>query len=126
MSFEPSGADDSVKTMEFVLRNRTDESFGLNPYSWSIYEQIENEWSFVAPDEYVEPWTEVASGETYTWQYSIHRHSAPMSEDTMAVVQDLSSGIYAFQITGFGTLDGNDETNVECIALFEIQRTDEV
>lgn len=123
--FAPSGADDSVETMAFVLRNRTDEPFGLNPYSWSIYERIDTKWSFVAPEEYVEPWTEIPSGETYTWQFSIQQHSAPMSEDTMAIVENLTSGIYAFTITGFGTVDGNDETNVECIALFEVQRTDE-
>lgn len=47
-----------------------------------------------------------------------------MSKDAMAIIQDLTSGLYAFQITGFGTVDGNDETNVECIALFEVQRRD--
>lgn len=123
--FEPTGSEDSVETMEFVLRNRTDDPFGLNPYSWSIYERTDNDWSLVAPEEYVEPWTALNSGETYTWRLSIEQHSAPMSEDTMAVVQDLSSGIYAFQITGLGTFEGDDDTNVECIALFEVQRTDD-
>lgn len=119
--FEPTTGDDAVETVEFVLHNRADEPFGMNPHAWSLHERTDDGWSFVAPEEHVEPWTEVPGGETYTWHLSVEQHAGPMSEDSMALVEDLTSGVYAFAITGFTGSD-DDRTGVECIALFEVQR----
>lgn len=122
--FEPMDKDSTVETVEFTLHNRGDESFGMNPYAWQLYERIDDGWSFLAPEEYVEPWTTVSAGETYMWQLSVEQHSVPMSEDSMAIVQDLATGIYAFQTTGIVSADSDDGTHVECIALFEVQRAE--
>jgi hypothetical protein len=121
--FEPTTDDDTVETVEFTLHNHSGASFGLNPHAWQLHERTDGGWSFVAPEEYVEPWNTVPSGETYTWHLSVEQHSTPMSEDTMTLVQDLATGVYAFQITGFVAADTEEATNVECIALFEVQRT---
>lgn len=120
--FEPTTGDNEVETIEFVLHNSSDESFGLNPHAWSLRRKTAGSWSFVAPDAHVEPWYTVESGGTYTWSLSVEKHPTPYDENAMAIFQDLSDGIYAFQITGaFG--DGpNSGTQVECVALFEVRR----
>lgn len=119
--FEPT-ADDTVGTVKFVLRNQSGESFGLNPHAWELHERTETGWSFLAPEEYVEPWYNLPSGSTYTWHLSMEPRPTATSEDTMTVVQDLPTGIYAFQITGIIQSESDTETNVECIALLEIRR----
>jgi hypothetical protein len=120
--FEPDTGDDEVETIEFVLHNASEESFGLNPYAWSLRRKTADGWSFVAPGAHVEPWHTVESGGTYAWQLSVEKHPSPSDENAMVLVQDLADGVYAFQVTGaFG--DGpSGGTQVECVALFEVRR----
>lgn len=120
--FEPSTGDGSVETMEFVLHNDSGNSFGLNPHAWAIKRQTDSGWEHVAPEEWVEPWYTVESGQTYTWRLSLQQHTQAMAERTMAVTQDLQDGTYAFQITGIAGEQSNEPTQVECIALFEVAR----
>ncbi|WP_246984321.1 hypothetical protein [Halorientalis marina] len=120
--FEPTADDGEVASLEFVLHNGSEQSFGLNPHDWAIWRRTEDDWSFVAPEEHVEPWYTVESGETYTWRLTVQQHPAPMSGDTLAVVQDLADGVYAFQVTGAYGDGPNDGTQVECIALFAVRR----
>jgi hypothetical protein len=119
--FEPT-PDDTVGTVEFILHNQSGDSFGLNPHAWELHERTDTGWSFLAPEEYVEPWYNVPNGGTYTWHLSMEPHSSPTSEDAIAIVQDLPTGIYAFQATGIVQSESDTGTNVECIALFEIRR----
>lgn len=122
--FEPTTGDGEVETVEFVLHNGSSASFGLNPYAWSLYRRTGDDWEFVAPEASVEPWYTVESGGTYTWRLSVEKHPSPADENAIEVFQDLSDGVYAFQVTGaFG--DGpNSGTRVECVALFEVRRGD--
>jgi len=117
--FEPSTGDDSV---EFVLHNESDESFGLNPHAWAIKRRTENGWEHVAPEEWVEPWYTVESGQTYTWRLSMTERTQAMAERTMAVTEDLDDGTYAFQITGIADEGSEDSRRVEIVAVFEVQR----
>lgn len=120
--FEPSTGDGSVETMEFVLHNNSEQSFGLNPHAWAIKRQTTDGWEHVAPEEYIEPLYTVESGQTYTWRLSVEEHTQAMAERTMAVTQDLDDGTYAFQITGQAGGETSERSRVECIALFEVNR----
>ena len=120
--FEPTTGDNSVETMAFVLHNESGAPFGLNPHAWAIKRRTDSGWEHVAPDEYVEPWYTVESGQRYTWQLSVEQRTQAMAERTMTVTQDLQDGTYAFQITGLAGEQENDPTRVECLALFEVSR----
>ncbi|WP_136716398.1 hypothetical protein [Halorientalis salina] len=120
--FEPTPGDDSVESVEFVLYNDSAAGFGLNPYAWAIKRRTEDGWAHVAPEEWVEPWYTVDSGETYTWRLSMTERTQAMAERTMAITEDLDDGIYAFQITGIADEQSDDPTHVECLALFEVDR----
>ncbi|MFB6178994.1 MAG: hypothetical protein ABEI77_04640, partial [Halorientalis sp.] len=122
--FEPSTDDNSVETMEFVLHNNSDGTFGLNPYDWQIQRQTDDGWEHVAPDARVEPWLNLEAGLTYTWNLSVERHPTPHQERTQAIMEDLDDGTYAVQITGLTDQESDDPTHVECIALFEVDRKD--
>lgn len=118
---EPS-ADEGVPTVTFTLRNRTGESFGLNPYDWRIDRWTGSAWEHVAPDVHVEPWTQVPDGGTHEWVLSREQHPAPRSENTRTVVEDLGTGTYAFTVSGL--LGGDDEEpgeRVACTALFVVR-----
>jgi hypothetical protein len=119
--FEPA-PDDTAETLDFVLYNQSENSFGLNPHAWELHKRTDDGWSFLAPEVYIEPWYNVSSGGTYTWHLRMEPHSSSMSEDAIAIVQDLPTGTYAFQTTGIIQSEPDTGTNVECIALFEIRR----
>lgn len=120
--FEPTTGDDTVETTTFTLHNEAGEPFGLNPYAWAIKRRRDGEWAHVAPEEHVEPWYTVADGETYDWNLSVETHPSPSAENRQSVVEDLDSGTYAFQITGLLGEGSDDPENVECVALFEVER----
>ena len=122
VAFEPSPGDGSVESIEFVLHNESGEPFGLNPHAWAIKRQTDSGWEHVAPEEWIEPWYTVESGQRYTWRLSVEQRTQAMAERTMAITEDLTDGTYAFQITGIAGESGEDSRNVECIALFEVQR----
>lgn len=112
---------DEVETLTLSLHNDGDRAFGFNPHDWAVKRWTDQGWRHVAPQEYVEPWYEVAPGETYEWILSTESHAGPMSEDSMAVVADLSSGEnYAFRV--HGQYVGDDGDYVECVARFEYLR----
>ena len=111
--------DGGVATVEFVLHNETGDPFGLNPYAWGIERRTADGWEHVAPEEYVEPWTTVADGETYTWVLSEH-DTAAMAENKQAITAELDAGVHAFAITG--NRERESGGSVECIALFEVRR----
>lgn len=127
--FTPTTSDDSVETMAITLHNDSDTQFGLNPHEWAIKRQTASGWTHVAPQEYVEPWYTLDAGETYTYTLSVQPHPTPQ-EDTHAITEDLSSGTYAFQLTGFlgdtaadgPSGDEGETTHVECIGLFNVSR----
>lgn len=126
--FTPTTDDDSVETIDVVVHNESDESFGFNPYDWAIKRQTESGWEHVAPDEVVEPWYNLSAGDTHTWQLSVE--SPPEAQDghMTGITEDLESGTYAFQMTGF--LNDADEesspgngTHIECVGLFSVSRS---
>jgi hypothetical protein len=120
--FQPSTGDGTVETVEFVLHNRSDDTFGLNPYAWTIHRRTEGGWERVAPDATPEPWLGIHGGGTYRWVLAVETHPSPQGDERMDIVQDLDDGTYAFAVDGtFG--DGpNSGTRVECVALFEVRR----
>jgi hypothetical protein len=119
---EPTADDGEVASLEFVLHNGSEQSFGLNPHDWSIWRRTEDDWSFVAPEEHVEPWYTVESGATYTWQLSVREPRSHRSGSWLPIVQDLDDGNYAFQLTGSFGEGPNSGTQVECVALFAVRR----
>jgi len=120
--FEPTTGDDTVETITFTLCNESGEPFGLNPYAWAIKRRTAEGWEHVAPEEWVEPWTAVEDGGTYTWRLSVETHPSPDRDDHQTLVEDLGSGVYAFAITGSLGGETSGSTWVECIALFSVQR----
>lgn len=119
--FEQTPGDDTVESVEFTLYNDSDDAFGLNPHAWAIKRQTDSGWEHVAPEEWVQPWYTVESGETYTWRLSMTERTQAMAERTMAITEDLDDGTYAFQITGIVDERSANPTHVECLALFVIQ-----
>jgi len=129
--FTPTTGDDSVETMSMTLRNGSGAQFGLNPYAWQLKRRTDGGWTHVAPGEHIEPWYTLEAGDTFTWELAVEPHSTPQQERTIALTENLDSGTYAFQMTGFrheappGTTPGDDDeqkTHVECIALFKVSR----
>jgi hypothetical protein len=130
--FTPTTDDDSVETMEITLQNGSDTWFGLNPYEWRLKRQTDEGWTHVAPEEYIEPWWTLDAGETVTWELAVESHPTPEQDDVIAITEDLDSGTYAFQMTGFlheappGETPADDEdekTLIECVALFKVSRS---
>jgi hypothetical protein len=120
--FAPTTGDDSVETLRFVLHNDSETRFGMNPYAWGIERRTEDGWSHVAPDAHIEPWTYVEPGETRDWLLSVEPHPTPAGDRTVTIAEDLSSGTYAFNVSG--ALDEDEgRTSVECVALFEVRRS---
>ena len=118
---EPS-ADDEVATVTFTLRNRSGESVGLNPYDWRVDRWTGSAWEHVAPDVHVEPWTTVPDGGTYEWVLGREQHSAPSSETSQTVVEDLGAGTYAFTVTGvLGGEEASTGERVASTALFVVR-----
>jgi hypothetical protein len=120
--FEPTTGDDTVETITFTLHNESGESFGLNPYAWGMKRRTDGGWEHVAPEEWIDPWTTVADGGTYTWRLSVETHPSPDRDDHQTLVEDLESGVYAFAITGSLGGETGGATWVECVALFEVAR----
>lgn len=127
--FTPTTADDSVETMAIVVHNESDGLFGFNPYDWAIKRHTDDGWEHVAPDAVVEPWYNLSAGDAYTWELSVESHSDTEGDQTRSITEDLDSGTYAFQMTGF--LNDADEesspgngTHIECIALFSVSRSE--
>lgn len=129
--FTPTTGDDTVETMEVSVHNESEERFGFNPHSWEIHRRSDGGWTHIAPDEYVEPWYNLKAGETYSWVLGVESGNSPEGERKLSLTQDLDSGTYAFQITGFlqdstGEETPNSDTEgtlIECIALFKVNRT---
>jgi hypothetical protein len=96
----------------------------LTPHDWAIKRQTADGWTHVAPDEYVEPWYTLKPDETYTWRLSVETHPTPQGDQTMAIMENLDSGTYAFQVTGLldEPTDDGEKTNIECVALFDVNR----
>lgn len=117
--FEPSAGD---ATLSFTLHNDSGVPFGHNPYGWAIKRETGEGWEHVAPDVHIEPWETVPDGETYTWVLRVDEGASASTdrERSLTVEQDLTDGVYAFQVTG--VLEGEDRTSVECVALFEVRR----
>lgn len=120
-TFEEDG-DDEVETLTFTLRNDGDGPFRFNPHDWAVMRWIPDGWERVAPDEHVDPLYELPAGGTYEWVLSTTEHPSPMSEDSTAVVVDLTAGErYAFRVDGwFGEFDGG--RRIETVARFEYRR----
>lgn len=127
--FTPTAGDDSVEMMQISLHNDSDEAFGLNPHAWALKRRTDDGWSHVAPEEHIEPWQTLESGESFTWDLSVQSHPSPGGKNTLSLIEDLDSGTYAFQSTGVlneQTAEDSDgdrtETHLECIALFGVNR----
>lgn len=120
--FAPTTGDDSVETLQIQLHNESDSNLGLNPHEWALKRQTDDGWEHVAPEEYIEPWYTVKSGEVYTWLVSVETHPSPSDDRTLSVVEDLDAGTYAFQVTGVLEGDADDGPRIECIGLFEVER----
>lgn len=128
--FSPTTGDDSVETMQIQVHNDSAHSFGFNPYAWALKRRTEGGWEHVAPDEYVEPWYTLDPTQTYTWALSVEPHPSPNGERRTDIVEDLDSGTYAFQMTGFlsdadstPADDRSVRTHIECVALFNVSRS---
>ncbi|MFB6164311.1 MAG: twin-arginine translocation signal domain-containing protein [Haloarculaceae archaeon] len=120
--FAPTTGDHSVEMIQFDLHNEGDENVGLNPYAWGIERQSHDGWEHVAPDVHIEPWTELAPGETYTWVLSVQEHPSPHAPRTQQIVQDLQSGTYAFDVTCLRDDGSKEATRIEAVALFAVER----
>lgn len=120
----PVEGNNTVETLVFTLRNRSDRPFGLNPYEWQLQVRDGEGWRRVAPDEYIEPWYTVQPGETYKWVLSTQQHPTPAGEDTVHVMEDLEDGTYAFAVHGFLDEGTDDPVGVECVALFDVTTAD--
>jgi hypothetical protein len=127
--FTPTTGDNSVETLEITLHNVSGSRFGLNPHDWAIKRQTADGWTHVAPEEYVEPWYTLEPDETYTWRLSVETHPTPQGDQTMAIMEDLDSGTYAFRVTGIldespaDAKDSDEKTTIECVALFNVNRS---
>ena len=129
--FSPTTGDDTVERLQFVLENRSDSRFGMNPYAWAVKRRTSSGWTHVAPEAHIEPWLYVDGGDAFRWTLSVEEAEGPSDGDTVSAVTDLDSGTYAFQVTGVLGADGTataasgtaDATRVECIALFEVDRS---
>lgn len=121
--FAPTTGDDSVETLQIRLHNEGDSVFGLNPHEWALKRQVDGSWEHVAPEEYIEPWYNLEPGEVYTWEVSVETHPSPDEDRTISITEELDTGTYAFQVTGITDPEADDSTNVECIALFDVERS---
>jgi hypothetical protein len=120
-TYEPDGGTDDVETIDFTLRNQSEQSFGLNPYAWQLHVLENGEWRKVAPDQWIEPWYTVAPGESRQWVLATEEHPTPGGDDIVHVVQDLGSRTYAFSVHGHLGTGGDEPTSVECVALFDVE-----
>ena len=108
----------------FTLYNGGDESVGMNPFAWTVAKRVDDAWAYVAPHAVPQPYTRIAPGARFTWQFGIG--DADVEEDAMgsrATVEHLGPGVYAFaqagalalfEVTGDSlTLDATDVVATE-------------
>lgn len=124
-AFEPVADNQTVETVAFTLRNRSEQSFGLNPYAWQLQVRADDGWRRVAPDQWIEPWDTVAPGETWEWILATRQHPTPSEERVVRVFQDVDDGTYAFAVHGFLGEGTDDATGIECVALFDVTWADD-
>lgn len=120
--FVPTTDDDSVELLKIQLHNEGDSVFGLNPHEWALKRQTGDGWEHVAPEEYIEPWYNLAPGEAYTWTLSVETHPSPNGDRHTSITENLDAGTYAFQVTGIADPDSDNGTNIESVALFKLER----
>lgn len=116
------GTDETViKTVEFTLYNRSQQSFVIEPPRWKICRNEKECWSLTASGTGETDVLIVPPGEQHRWLLSLKPHPTPRTENTTAITVGLKEGKYAFRVSGHFA----DETHsrIECIALFAIERT---
>ena len=99
-------------TLSVAVTNRAEEAYGCNPYAWSVFEHDDGRWERLAPDAWIEPWTELEPGATYTWLLSGAEGDRAGADQR--IVLDLAPGTYAFAIA----LEG--PSRIAAVAPFEV------
>ena len=117
-TFRVVQGDDGVETLRLTLSNASGRPFGFNPHDWRVDRHTAEGWTKVAPQEAVEPWTEVPPDGYYEYELASSHHPSP-SDSPHQIVPDLTSGVHAVSVVGnWG--EGADAERVECVALVDI------
>ncbi|MEF8784790.1 MAG: hypothetical protein V5A45_02570 [Haloarculaceae archaeon] len=120
--FRPEPGTDVIETLTFTLYNDSDRPFNLNPRAWQVHRKESGQWSLVAPDNHVEPLSEVPAGESYEWVLSKQPFPTAATADKLYVTVDIEPGRHAFAIDGWvgSTGEKAEKKSVECLALFDV------
>lgn len=133
--FQPVSGNDTVETITFTLTNTQDAPILFNPYSWAIKRKTDDAWVHIAPDDVAyKPLYELDPGNSYEWVVSRQQHPHPQNTRAVYPTVDFENGRHAFVLTGSladrtpnqtETTDERAGTNIEWVALFEVQHIHE-
>lgn len=113
--FVDYGADETVQTIRFTLRNESDRPFSIDVNDWAVKHRTDSGWQHVAPDDHTDERVEVPSGGSYEWTLATQTHPSPMAADSQSIVVDLRSAeTYAFAVHG-----SLGDEHIECVTRFE-------
>jgi hypothetical protein len=126
--FDYTLADADIETVTFTLYNRSAWPVSLNPYKWALKRREGGSWTHVAPEQYVEPVTQVKPGETLRWVLPSQAGWTAPDDETYALSPELDAGLYAFQVSVRPSIHMSPTPDapkppdsVELIALFQLE-----
>lgn len=102
-------------TLTITLENRSDESYGLNPYAWHFHRETDSGWELVDEDRaYIEPWHQIDSGASLQWWVGSDRDAFDGVEGDGVILcaWDLEPGAHVWSVELMESGDDGDRFSV--------------
>jgi hypothetical protein len=107
----------TIETVNLTLSNTSDHSFGFNPHDWRLDRYSGDNWTKVAPETVVDPWTTVAPNSQYAYELTTQQHSSP-PDGPHQIDVDPTNDVYAISVVG--DWNTGSSKRVECVALVSV------
>lgn len=83
-----------------TIENRSDGTYGLNPYAWHIHRETSSgDWELVDDDRaYIEPWHEMEPDSGMGWRIATDADDTGSNDDEINCALDLDAGTYVWSV----------------------------